>query len=1124
MFETVSQPQNFKKARASVELGDNKSAKQDGFKGDPAQRDILTIDDSSETDIQSEESKEAAPLHHYTITQNKTCGEGRPRPEQQHEDVAKWGMKEPIVKDAKVGAAEVFCGCARMARELQNIGFDAVAIDYKGNKDKPETKSYVELDLSRPWGVAELRKIIKDRNVKVVFMAPPCGSASAARNIRRKYGPDPKPLRSLKFPDGLPNLGQIDKERVATANKLYAMAADLAWFCEENGISWSIENPTHSLMWSTTPFRQLYGKLRAAGTSPNWADMQMCMHGGDRDKRTSLLFGGPVSLAELAVMCDKSHTHKAWGLTKTPGTLWATAQERNYPRTFCKRVAKIFARKLLPKTTNKPRAAAPQAEEKKWAGRQERKSPNNLITEFKEIVEFNAATRQQTKAVESEATNFPMWCGDKQVGNIAKVLECDPEDGGDGSRYKGSIGIYWTKNEFIEVAKQRRHPLDEDIRVPQRLAQVIFDWASLGPTLVKEKRKQNLEYYKYRARMLEKEEEVLHSQLKQEVRDVIKGKNVLIFKEMLKDIDYDDMSVVELITLGVRVVGTCQNTGIWTDSEDKLPKTTVRHLWASAKDSQEDVQNFQPQKIDELAMEVWKLTAGPGGEVETGLLKGPMSKEEISKQVGSLWIPARRFGIQQGAKIRPVDDFSQYGINRAFGSEQKVSLLGIDHVVSWSRAILQAEKDGKVEVTDNTGAKWETQLNPEWRKGKWASLTGRVADLKNAYKQVAVAPEHKSFNVIAVYDPIGKQTRLFRALSLMFGQTAAVYAFLRISRAIAALGTRLFSLFLVEYFDDFTQVESSQLGDSAQETFEEMLSIIGWQVADTQSKRKPMSTLFLALGIQVDFDKSDEGYIILRPKDGRIDGINEMVNDILKKGTLSFKEALSIKGRLQFAEGQLFYRVVATVCRLLSRWASKGGWRPITDEMRAALKSIEPALGVAGPRIIEPQSLLMPVIIFTDGACEPEGTSIGGVLLVQGQRPRAFGAMLRRDAAERLTSKIGQTQVIGQAELLPMLVAKTIWRKSISNRKVIFFVDNESARLAMIKGYSPVLASLRIIMACAQSDAQDRSSPWYARVPTKSNVADEPSRMKKCHLVGMGAIIDKPYLGDNYRWFSEVLE
>ena len=467
--------------------------------------------------------------------------------------------------------------------------------------------------------------------------------------------------------------------------------------------------------------------------------------------------------------------------------------------------------------------------------------------------------------------------------------------------------------------------------------------------------------------------------------------------------------MVRLLTLGVKVVGICDDTRIWENSEEKLPRTTIRHLWASAADAQKDVLEHRSKQEEKLTKEIWKLTTGPEGKVEAGLLKGPLTKEEVVKQVGKLWIPAKRFGLQQGKKLRPVDDFSQYGTNRAFGSRQKVSILGIDHVVAWSRALLHSVSDGYLSVKDNEGSKWEAWLHPGWREGEWSQLEGRVADLKNAYKQVAVAPEHKSFNIIAVYDPYSKQTKLFRALALMFGQTAAVYAFLRISRALAAIGSQLLSLFLVEYFDDFTQVEAAVLGDSSQIALEGLLGLLGWKVADSESKRKPAKELFLALGVQIDFKDTRSNCIILRPKEGRIKSIIELAEEVLKKGNMNFKEALSIKGKLQFAEGQLFYRVAATVCRLLSRWAATGGNRPLTEEMKVALRSIEPAMSVAGPRLIEPASFERPILIWTDGACELDGTTIGGVMIKDGEQPQAFGARLTKEAARKLATKPDQT-------------------------------------------------------------------------------------------------------------------
>ena len=88
-----------------------------------------------------------------------------------------------------------------------------------------------------------------------------------------------------------------------------------------------------------------------------------------------------------------------------------------------------------------------------------------------------------------------------------------------------------------------------------------------------------------------------------------------------------------------------------------------------------------------------------------------------------------------------------------------------------------------------------------------------------------------------------------------------------------------------------------------------------------------------------------------------------------------------------------------------------------------------------------------------------------------------------------------QTQVIGQAEVFPVLVSRLTWHKRIAGRRAIYFVDNESARLALIKMYSPVLPTLEILMQITAWDFKEQSHPWYSRVPTYSNIADDPSRM-----------------------------
>ena len=105
-----------------------------------------------------------------------------------------------------------------------------------------------------------------------------------------------------------------------------------------------------------------------------------------------------------------------------------------------------------------------------------------------------------------------------------------------------------------------------------------------------------------------------------------------------------------------------------------------------------------------------------------------------------------------------------------------------------------------------------------------------------------------------------------------------------------------------------------------------------------------------------------------------------------------------------------------------------------------------------------------------------------------------------------------------------MLVAKLTWLSRLRGRKAIYFIDNEAARLGLIKAYSPVLSSLKIIMQCLAFDYAEGALSWYARVPTAANPSDEPSRMMCRAAVGtFGATVVRP-IGPGEATWSEVLE
>ena len=253
-------------------------------------------------------------------------------------------------------AIEVFNGLGMLGAELKKAGFAVLGIDFKGCKDKPLCKT-IWLDLTTRQGQLEFGDQIRGGRVKYVHFAPLCGTASAARNIRRSYI-DPKPLRSAEFPEGQPDLRGTDKLRVEMANELYKFVAKAILKLEDMGISFSVENPTKSLMWQTIWFKEVLATIGNDKDTfhANWVHFQMCMHGGRRPRRTAFLYGGAIDLSTLEAACNHSpDEHLPWGLTHDNGVAFATALERNYPSAALQKGGKAGCHRCARQTAPKAR-------------------------------------------------------------------------------------------------------------------------------------------------------------------------------------------------------------------------------------------------------------------------------------------------------------------------------------------------------------------------------------------------------------------------------------------------------------------------------------------------------------------------------------------------------------------------------------------------------------------------------------------------------------------------------------------------------------------------------------------------------------------------------------------------
>jgi hypothetical protein len=85
-------------------------------------------------------------------------------------------------------------------------------------------------------------------------------------------------------------------------------------------------------------------------------------------------------------------------------------------------------------------------------------------------------------------------------------------------------------------------------------------------------------------------------------------------------------------------------------------------------------------------------------------------------------------------------------------------------------------------------------------------------------------------------------------------------------------------------------------------------------------------------------------------------------------------------------------------------------------------------------------------------------------------------------------------QIIFDAETLAAVLAFLLWGELFKNRRCLVFVDNEGAIFSLLKGSSTNFVVDIIAAYFAELDAQIHSFTWLAKVPSKSNIADPPSR------------------------------
>ena len=566
-----------------------------------------------------------------------------------------------------------------------------------------------------------------------------------------------------------------------------------------------------------------------------------------------------------------------------------------------------------------------------------------------------------------------------------------------------AYGVPWSEESFIQEAISRGHPSNICGELAPLMMKAIEDNVNKPAEETIMARASWLKRWIQRARDLDGEEKALHSAMPSHRRKILEGKRILLLKEIIQDIQYPDPEIADLIANGFDLIGTSGGGNVLP--QDFQPATlTAQDLEFHSVSSNKAIIFSTKSSGDEgVNQELWKKTQE---EVEKGWLKRLHSLPKDGGRVSC------RFAVVQSDKVRPIDNYSESQVNDAATIVSKCTVDGTDCIAGLIATYMRRARDA----------------------GKSPCLLGRSFDLKSAYRQLAVADTSLKWARLAVFCPEDRQTQqCFQQFSLPFGAKASVVAFLRCARLIQWIGLKL-SLMVTCYFDDYVCVSSPQLSKNSEMTFETILELLGWKYDKSGDKADSMTSEVSALGVQLDLSRTGDGVLLVSNTD-----LCRLMDDTLSRGTLTSSEAASLRGRLGFAEGQLFGRAIRKLINVLGSHVLQPQPRKnLPESTKIALERVAERISGAAPRMVDTQTNEV-FFMFTDACFESETKSggIGGVLIgPTGSVVSWFSSVVDHHLCNFFMDE-NQEQAIGELEAFAVYVGLKLWSKTLSSKHVV---------------------------------------------------------------------------------------
>ena len=195
------------------------------------------------------------------------------------------------------------------------------------------------------------------------------------------------------------------------------------------------------------------------------------------------------------------------------------------------------------------------------------------------------------------------------------------------------------------------------------------------------------------------------------------------------------------------------------------------------------------------------------------------------------------------------------------------------------------------------------------------------------------------------------------------------------------------------YFDDFPTLSGLHTAQNTEVTVSAYFKLIGWLFAETGGKGLPFSEEFNALGVHVACQRSIHGVVEFSNTARRVEELCSAIQEVLERRHISSREATSLRGRMVFAEGQLFGRTGRLCLDVLNDHASEKSQGDLTEEDVTALTRFTDMLQARRGRCIS-NAAGAPWMIYTDACYEPTAKAwtcgLGAILVSPDGIPAAM--------------------------------------------------------------------------------------------------------------------------------------